>query len=209
MITLNPFVRHTIATDPLPPFPPALYEYVFAGNGIFLRAHRQGLSVLFPVLPYPIAGLPLLTPRLEPTVPLIPQHLMEQMLAEAFEAWRSPTGPLESLYHFTFDQDWSLAIPDQVRTAVSVQPTDTEHCPSYQTCLVEIHSHHEMRPQFSSMDDEDETGFRIYGVCGSFKKRPSITFRIGLYGHFVPIPASLIAELPPGLHDTYPQESLS
>ena len=206
MMTLNPFVRHTIATDPLPPSRPALYEYIFAGNGIFLRAQREGLSVLFPVLLYSIAGLPLLTPQLESTVPLIPQHLMAHMLAEAFSAWQTPTGPLESLFHFTFDQTWSLTIPEQLRTAVSVQPTDPADCPSYQRCLVEIHSHHEMRPQFSSMDDEDETGFRIYGVCGSFKKRPSISFRIGLYGHFVPIPASLIAELPPGLHDTYRED---
>lgn len=208
MITLNPFVRHTIATDPLSPCPAALYEYVFAGNGIFLRAQRQGLSVRFPVLPYPIVGLPLLTPRFDLTVPRIPQTLMEQMLAEAFGAWRAPSGPLESLFHFTCEERWTLTIPDQIRTAVSVQPADPEHCPSYQTCLVEIHSHHEMRPEFSGTDDEEETGFRIYGVCGAFQKRPSLSFRIGLYGHFVAVPANLIAEVPPGLHDTYREEFL-
>ena len=208
MMALNPFVRHTIATEPLPPFRSALFEYVFAGNGIFLRAQREGLGVLFPLLHYPIAGLPILTPQVDPGVPPIPEFLMTAMLAEAFNAWHTPTGPLESLFHFTFDRTWSLTLPEQVRTAVSVQPTDPANCPSYHSCLVEIHSHHEMGPQFSSMDDDDETGFRIYGVCGSFRKRPAISFRIGLYGHFFPIPARLIAELPPGLHDTYREEVL-
>ena len=53
------------------------------------------------------------------------------------------------------------------------------------------------------MDNEDETGFRIYGVCGNFHRQPAITFRVGLYGHFYQIPASLIVELPPELKDTY------
>lgn len=207
-MTLNPFVQHTIATDPLPQCPAALYEYVLAGNGIFLRGQREGLSVRFPLLSYPILGIPSLTPQIELTVPRIPQTLIEQMLGEAFDAWQAPSGPLESLFHFTCDETWMLTIPEQIRTAVSVQPADPEHCPSYQSCLVEIHSHHEMRPEFSATDDEDETGFRIYGVCGSFRKRPSISFRVGLYGQFFPTPASLIVELPPDLHDTYREEFL-
>ncbi|HMZ56136.1 MAG TPA: hypothetical protein PKL10_15290, partial [Nitrospira sp.] len=59
----------------------------------------------------------------------------------------------------------------------------------------------------SAVDNEDETGFRIYGVCGWLTTRPSITFRVGVYGHFFLIPAHCIAELPPMLQDTYIHEA--
>ena len=197
------FITHLVATNPLPPAASALYEIILAGNGIFLRAHRDQLDVLFPIVTHVIEGLPHLDTQITPLVPYIPATLITDMLKEAHKAWNAPDGPLESLFHFCYDTMWHLAIPDQIRTALSVQPRDLDQCPSYQSCLVEIHSHHSMSAQFSQMDDQDETGFRIYGVCGNFHQRPQITFRVGLYGHFYPIPASLIAELPPNLQDTY------
>jgi PRTRC genetic system protein A len=202
-MTTTPFVTQLLASLPLPPPANALYEMILAGNGLFLRGHRHQLDVLFPILTTATQGLPALTPQITPHIPCIPSTLMTHMLDEAFTAWHAPDEPLESLFHFSYDTQWHLDIPDQVRTAVSVHPRDRDHCPSYQTCLVEIHSHHTMAAQFSHMDDDEETGFRIYGVCGNFHRQPQITFRIGLYGHFYAIPASLITELPPGLQDTF------
>ena len=198
-MTATPLVRHLFASLPLPPPANALYEMILAGNGLFLRGHRHQLDVLFPLLTTETQGLPNLTPQITPHIPHISATLMTHMLDEAYNAWHAPDGPLESLFHFSYDLD----IPDQVRTAVSVHPRDLDQCPSYQSCLVEIHSHHTMAAWFSQMDDAEETGFRIYGVCGNFHRQPEITFRIGLYGHFYAIPASLITELPPGLQDTY------
>lgn len=202
-MTDNPLIHTLLATNPLPPPLPVMYERILAGNGLFLRAQRDQLRVLFPIETGTVPELPLLTPEIAPTVPLIPKHLMDTLWNEAQQAWRSPEGPLESLFHFTYTTDWQLAIPEQVRTAVSVHPKDLDHCPSYATCLVEIHSHHEMSAKFSQMDNADETGFRIYGVCGNFNHHPHITFRVGLYGHYYPIPASLIVELPPQITDSY------
>lgn len=204
MTTTNPFIRHIIATDPLPPPSSSLYEYLLAGNGLFIRAKRSHLTVQFPLSFHTVRDLPDLHTQLDISVPTIPEALMTSMLLEAYSAWLTPTGPLESLFHFTYADDWILTIPEQERTSVSVRPADIANCPSYHSSFVEIHSHHLMVPKFSRMDDEDETGFRIYGVCGHFQKRPSISFRIGVYGHFFSIPASLIADLPPGVHDTYP-----
>ena len=203
MMTTNPFVKHLFATTPLAPPANALYEMILAGNGLFLRGHRDQLDVLFPILTRELWGLPRLDTLITPLVPRIPAALMTDMLKEAHEAWTTPDEPQESLFHFSYETQWRLDIPDQVRTAVSVHPRDLDHCPSYQSCLVEIHSHHCMAARFSQMDNEDETGFRFYGVCGNFHRQPAITFRVGLYGHFYPIPASLIVELPPDLKDTY------
>jgi hypothetical protein len=197
------FIKDLIATDPLPAPSSVLYERIVAGNGLFLRGHRQQLDVLFPIAEHTIPGLPSLHPSIQPSPPPIPADLITQVLVEAYTAWTWPGGPFESLFHFTYTDTWQLDIPDQVQTATSVRPKDVDHCPSYQTCLVEIHSHHQMEAYFSSIDNEDETGFRIYGVCGNFRGRPRFTFRVGLYGHFHLIPAALIAALPEGVDDTY------
>jgi len=126
--------------------------------------------------------------------------MMTDLLAHAHTAWNDPSGPKEALFHCGYDTAWSLSIPEQIRTAVSVRCTDP-FPPSSANCLVEIHSHHEMPPLFSSTDDQDETGFRIFGVLGHFGHTPQILFRIGIYGHFFYIPADTVTDLPPGLQD--------
>lgn len=200
----NLLVPTFLATDPLPPPRASLYEQILAGNGLFLRGHRDHLEVLFPITETHYPNCPSLTPTITLHIPRIPQALITAMMTEARAAWTHPDGPLESLFHFTYRNDWRLDIPDQHRQYASVIPTDPQNCPSYNSCLVEIHSHHELAPRFSRADDADETGFRIFGVCGNFATQPQITFRIGLYGHYWSIPASRICQLPADLHDTYP-----
>ena len=205
MTRTSPFIKHHIASCLLPADNSTLYDYVLAGNGVFIRGKRRELSVLFPIVEHPIAGLPPIAGRLTLTIPRIPQRLIQKLMEEALGACAEPAGPVESLFHFEHDTDWCMTIPDQIRTPFSVQPSTPERCPSYERAIVEIHSHHTMAPRFSVVDNEDETGFRIYGVCGWLTTRPSITFRVGLYGHFIPIPAEFVAELPPTLQDTYRQ----
>jgi len=33
-------------------------------------------------------------------------------------------------------------------------------------------------------DNEDEQGFRIYGVIGNMTRRPQVRLRVGIYGYF-------------------------
>ncbi|MCX5727709.1 MAG: hypothetical protein NTZ28_02515 [Nitrospirae bacterium] len=120
-------ITHLVATLPLPPAANALYEMILAGNGLFLRGHRNQLEVLFPIATHEIEGLPYLETQITPLVPRIPATLLTDMLRDARAYWNSPDG----------------------------------------------------------------------------HRQPQITFRVGLYGHFYPIPASLIADLPPDLQDTY------
>jgi PRTRC genetic system protein A len=198
------FIHHRIATSPLPPPASALYEYLLAGNGVFLRAQRQGLSACIPVAPAEIRGLPSVEPYTSLHAPRIPQPIMETILLESITAWGNTTGPKEALFHCTYEPEaqWTLTIPDQIRTYDSVRCADP-FTHSYNSCLVEIHSHHEMPPLFSSIDDMDETGFRLFGVIGNFGRRPQILFRVGIYGYFATIPARYVAHLPPVLQDAF------
>ena len=203
MFKTSPLVAHRLATEPLPPPQPALYEYLFAGNGIFLRANRHGLAACIPLLTTAIHGLPNVEPSISLAGPRIPLAMMREILLHAQLAWADSTGPKESLFHCGYQDTWTLTIPQQIRTYASVHCADP-YAPSYQHCLIEIHSHHEMPPFFSSTDDQDETGFRIYGVLGHLHRRPQILFRVGIYSHFSYIPAASLAELPEGLEDALP-----
>lgn len=200
MSSLSAFVRHVIATDPLQPPQRALYEYLFAGNGIFLRAERQGLSACIPLAAMTIHGLPAIEPVVTLSGPPIPLSIMETILSESLCAWGETTGPKEALFHCRYGSGWTLTIPEQHRTYASVRCTDS-FAPSYADCLVEIHSHHEMSARFSGTDDADETGFRLFGVLGNFAEQPAILFRVGIYGNFYTVPAAAVAELPAGLAD--------
>jgi ThiF family len=55
--------------------------------------------------------------------------------------------------------------------------------------VLEIHSHGPHPAHFSGTDDADEQGLRIYGVVGHLERhRPEVTLRVGVYGHFLPVP---------------------
>jgi PRTRC genetic system protein A len=198
------FVNHILATLPeLPEYGPYLYEYVIAGNGVFVRACRPGLEALIPVKVFGIAGWKNVMPyvRLSSRVPV---QLIRRALASSVEAL-----PNEALFWFALDEQsnaWTIYRPRQIRTPTSVRPVDPED-PYGAIALVDLHSHNVMRPFFSTTDDRDETGLRIYAVIGSINvhsnRPPRIRVRVGIFGHTYPVPASGVYELPPYLVDAY------
>jgi hypothetical protein len=58
-----------------------------------------------------------------------------------------------------------------------------------------------MQARFSSLDDQDEQGFRIYAVLGCLSSKPVMRVRVGMYGHRRDIPANWVFDLPPGIGD--------
>ena len=61
---------------------------------------------------------------------------------------------------------------------------------------------------FSSTDDADERGFRLYAVLGKVNTlNPEILVRIGIFGHYSLIKASSVFEEPYFITDAY-QNSL-
>nr|HMS43140.1 hypothetical protein [Pyrinomonadaceae bacterium] len=52
------FVEHKIASATTDPITAVMFEYILAGNGLFIRAKRREFSVCLPVCREPIKGLP-------------------------------------------------------------------------------------------------------------------------------------------------------
>ena len=115
---------HVVRDDaPLPAIDAGhLYNYLLAGNGVFLQAQRRELSVLLRIAPALVRGLPVLRSRLRVRFPRVPVYLVREMLTVAAEAARDPNGGLEVLLYLTFQAGrWHLLQPTQERTHSSVQ----------------------------------------------------------------------------------------
>jgi PRTRC genetic system protein A len=197
-------IQHIIATNQHLPEIAAtsMYEYVYAGNGTFVRARREGLVAIAPVVYYKAKGLRAISASVQMTYPPVPVALVQQML----EAARLPSNgegkPVEILFHLHFENgNWQLTIPEQEQTATSCKPLDNSLNSSYAKALIEVHSHHGMNAYFSDTDNRDETGFRIYGVLGEIFSNPQIRMRVGIYSHFYETATTGIFELPPHLTD--------
>jgi len=182
----------------------SLYDYVLAGNGVFLRAQRPGLRVQFRIAECEVRGLPELENIFEWDAPPVPVNTVEQMLRICR---REAIADREILFHITWDSPpgwtstWALHVPEQNAGAAHCKPLDDGPDSTHARALIECHSHHNMPPRFSSMDDDDEKGFRIYAVVGKVMKDAMISVRVGCHGYFWSIPAEWVFELPPGLRD--------
>lgn len=196
------FINHIFATAPtLPLIGSYLYEYVVAGNGLFVRAKRPELEALIPVKTFHIAGLEPVTPYVAVWC-RVPRRLISQAVLWSVEAL-----PNEALFWFGLDvgtDQWTIHRPRQTRSRTSVQPVDP-YDRFGSMALIDLHSHNTMPPFFSRTDNKDETGFRIYAVIGSINPRsnipPRIKVRVGIYGHMWDVPASMIFDLPSSLVD--------
>jgi PRTRC genetic system protein A len=193
-------VHHLIVQDDgtLPLIPECLYAYIMAGNGVFLYARRDDLEVLIPVSRATIAGLPALEPFVN--IPRVPAILMHDILHESEEIL-----PNEILFWFNFDrdrQDWNVVAPRQICRPSSVFPVDKSD-PFGIKALIDLHSHALMEPFFSTTDNKDEQGFRIFAVIGKVNEQPEIRVRVGVYGNYWNIPASTIFDLPEEIRDAF------
>jgi PRTRC genetic system protein A len=191
-------VQHLIVQDDgkLPPIPDCLYAYIMAGNGLFIYAKRDNLEVLIPVSRDTIASLPPLEPFVN--MPRVPAILMHHILQASKENL-----PNEILFWFNFDkQVWNLDAPLQFCRPTSVFPVDKAD-PLGINALIDLHSHALIEPFFSSTDNKDEQGFRIFAVIGNVDSNPEILVRVGVYGNYWNIPADMVFELPEEIRDAY------
>src|SRR5947209_11477432 len=177
----------------------ALYNYVLAGNGLFIRAEREGLKVCFPVQNFEVKNLPDVSPSFEMQMERVPSLLVSEMISMARHWAREGR---EDLFHFIRERDaWEVHEPHQVRMGGSCRPLHDGPDSTHERAFIEAHSHHRMQAYFSSIDNADETGFRIYAVLGDIPCEPKIRVRVGVYGNFWEIPAEWVFELPDGLSE--------
>ena len=165
-----------------------LFEYILAGNGLFLRSKRDGLEALIPVTYCKIVGLEEITPYVHMDQK-IPQSILAEANARALEAF-----PCEILFWVNLkDRMWNLFVPEQDSLQGSVKPLDPFH-PKGANALVDMHSHGAFQAVFSPTDNADETGFRLYICIGLAATQ--IAARVGIFGHRWDIPAAWVCELP-------------
>ncbi len=179
---------HVHRGGPLPPLGPAPYGYCVAANGLFARGESRYLRVLFPIARpvVPLRGLAPLSPCLYLKGPPLPAALLREVVAD-MRRQRAADGPMqEALYRFTC-QGTHVRVhrPAQQVTPVSVRCAGD----GGPEVLLELHSHGRAPAFWSATDDGDELGFRLYGVVGRLDQPvPEARLRVGLYGHFYPVP---------------------
>jgi hypothetical protein len=179
-----------------------VFEYVLAANGLFVRAEREGLKACIPVQGWfsnksKLNGLHPVDPYVELEYPRLGQEFLAKILECSRAAASDKDNPLEDLFYLKYREQngWELIIPEQEATSFSVHPVACNTY-DYSETLIEVHSHHHMRPVFSAMDNADEQGFRLYGVIGEIFDNPTFHLRIGVWGHFWSISARWIFDLP-------------
>lgn len=190
---------------PLPPIDASLYEYVIAGNGIFIRGARREFQAQFCITPCTLRGLVDLEPSLELNASHVPHEMVEEMLRHARQARDEQGQPCEIVFHLELDATpsvmWQCHVPTQKQSPMRSRPNDDSPTSSYARACIELHSHVDMRASFSSLDDQDEQGFRIYAVLGCISTTPVMRVRVGMYGYRHDIPAKWVFDLPPGIGD--------
>jgi len=188
---------------PLPAIEASLYEYVMAGNGIFIRGARRELQPQFCITPCVVRGLEELEPELHLNAPRVPREIVAEMLQRARSAHDAKGQRCEIVFHLEYDETgtWRCHVPQQSQSPVHARPSDDSPTSSYARACIEVHSHVDMHARFSSVDDKDEQGFRVYGVLGLISTTPVMRVRVGMYGYRHDMPARWVFDLPPEIAD--------
>jgi len=152
------------------------YDYILAGNGVWIEAEGNLLAARVPVAHANIRGLAPLKPVVVLRYGLIPQRLFDlalsAMLADVSK---------ERYVAVTFNDGYHLYIPEQEGTGGGVDYEVGSQV------VLDLYSHGRMTSWFSTTDNKDELGLKIYGVCGKLDKTPEVRLRVGIYGYFHPI----------------------
>ena len=185
----NLVTYHIHRAEPLPPNDALAYQYVLAGNGLFIRAETRFFAACIPIAAAVVRGLPLLAAQFQLRVPRLPARLLEAILADARRARRSDGAFNEALYQFHHHgQTVQVTKPPQRATGVSVLAAG-DNAP---TVFYDLHSHGAMAAFFSAADNADEQGARLYAVIGKVDTTPEIRLRVGVFGYWQPLPVTAV-----------------
>ena len=185
----NLVTYHVHKCDPLPANNALAYQYILAGNGLFIRAETHFFEAILPIASCTVRGLASLRRHFRLKVPRIPARLLDTILTDARRA-RQPGGGLnEVLYQFHHHgQTVQVKKPAQQATAVSVSTTEgNDKC-----ILCDLHSHGNMRAFFSQTDNADEQAAKVYAVIGKLDSVPEIRLRVGVYGYWMALPLTAV-----------------
>ena len=154
------------------------YDYVLGSGGLYVQSESAQLTARILVAPCEVRGLAPVAEKVELAHGPIPADLFETGLR-----WFMDDPETERLFAVRWDgHRYGLVVPPQQGTATSLEYTPPAGV------VAEFHSHGRSRAFFSKTDDEDEQGFRLYGVVGKLDTdRPELSLRVGVYGHFAQV----------------------
>ena len=167
------------------------YDYVLGSGGVYVQSQGAHLTARILFAPCTVRGLAPVADKVALSHGPIPARLFEVGLH-----WFQDAPDTERLFAVRWDGDaYRLVVPPQAGTA-----TRLAYLPPAGV-VAEFHSHGGSRAFFSTTDDRDEQGFRIYGVVGRLDTPlPELSLRVGVYGYFAPLDWSQVFGGPdPGL----------
>jgi PRTRC genetic system protein A len=181
-------VKYLVARDGVPFRQGLAFDYLLAGDGVYLVADNGHLGVRVPIADCEVRGLPPVYPSCSLKHGRIPGWIWDAIV------WAAHVGymrGLEVLLTVRSDPSvgYRLTLPRQVAGPAHViyRPTTD--------AILEIHSHGPHAAAFSATDDADEQGLRLYGVVGRLgTERPEVALRVGAYGHFLAVPWETVFE---------------
>ena len=157
--------------------PGLFYNYILAGNGLFVRARSPLLEATVFIAPAQVRGLMLLEEKV-----VLPQGKMPRMLYDLATSVLAADPRRERYLAVTWEGKYCLRVPPQENNpgGVSYEPLPNT--------VLDIHSHGMISAFFSDTDDRDEQGLRLYMVMGRFDTMlPEVEMRVGVYGYFAPV----------------------
>jgi PRTRC genetic system protein A len=209
MLFPNLVTYHVYDGCRLPPFDAQAYQYILAGDGIFVRVETPFFATLMPIIACSVRGLAPLQFGFRRKVARIPEKLLRAALTDARRArrpdgGRPDNGLNEALYQFLhYGNKVQLRRPSQHATGVSVMAAGNSDA----NTLCELHSHGNMNAFWSRTDDADEQGARVYAVIGRLGTAPEIHVRVGVYGYWHPLPVTAVFTGVGGFTDLYHEEN--
>ena len=196
------FIDHKIACRGPEEISAILYEYLVAGNGLFVRAERNEFAATLPLFAGQIKCLPDAKIGITWRRPRIGGYLWREILLDARH--KSTSSDFKEdvyvIYWHKATRAWSWKAVGRERQWARAVADDT--LPEYGEACIELHTHPPGAIHFSGTDDADESGkFRIFAILIDIHDTPKIRFRCGIYDHFFPVPAAWIGDLPDALVD--------
>jgi hypothetical protein len=169
--------------------PAPLGTYILARHLILLEAEREEFRARVPValVVPPILQLPDEPPGFGWKVPPPPIEMLTHQVLPFFVCARQEDSgkQTEALANLVWSgSSWSTHFPRQLAGPAGVQTSE----PLPAGAVVQLHSHAQMKPFWSSTDNADEQGFLIYGVVGRIgAPAPQLLLRVGINGHWLPL----------------------
>lgn len=174
-------VEYLVARDGVPFRKGLAFDYLLAGDGVYLAAGNDALDVRVPIADCDVRGLPAVYPACTLKHGRLPQWIWDGIVWAAHAGYMVGREVLLAVT-FTSNRGYRLTVPPQVAGPESVIYRPPANA------VLEVHSHQAYPARFSPVDDRDEQALRLYGVVGRLgTDRAEVMLRVGAYGHYLPV----------------------